>query len=326
MDNIKKEQIAKSTVKNLFEEAGFKVFRYSFEHLLPELAGEKSLRGPVAQFIKQQPDFVVLNKENEAFFIKVKFESNCVLEKDAFNYPDCYIVLLTKEGVLAQSTKYVQHKGWKFDCLNKFHPFKEISSELLKKYSGTANKKFDDKLWTALEYQEFVKKKTGKKPSSSPSNAIEEIKPSPTVKFVIVEKTEEEKLEIARGIVKPGKKIRRPHRDRSKSSHWSRSHKRKSFGGDRKGSKPSNSTGRNSSFKSKQFNSNKDNSKFKGNKGNSKSDNKRNFNKNKDAGKTGNNTSTKNKFGKSGFKPRSQFKKKRFNSKPNSPHHSQPTR
>jgi len=307
----------------LFEEAGFKVFRYGFEYLLPELAGEKSLQGTVVQFIKQQPDFVVLNKENEAFFIEVKFESNCVLEKDAFTYPGCYIVLLTKEGVLAQSTKYVQHKGWKFDCLNGFHPFKKISSELLKKYSETANKELDDKLWTALEYREFVKKKTGKNSIFNPGNAIEEVKPAPRVRFVIVPKTEEELLEIASGVNKPKKRIRL-HSSRPQNSHRSRNHKRKSFGG-RKGSKPANRAGKNSSFKSKQFNSNKDKSNFKGNKDNRKSDNKSNFNSKKDAVKTGNRTSAKKKFGKGSFKPRSPFKKKRFKSKPGSPHHSQST-
>ena len=310
MDNTEKEKTTERIVMDLFKEAGFKVFRYGFEHLLPELASEKLLQGNVAGFIKQQPDFVVVNKENTAFFVEVKFESNCVLEKDAFNYPDCFVVLLTKEGVLAQNAKYVKHKGWKFDGLNEFHPFGEISKKLLEKYTEIAKKKLGEEIWTELDYFNFVKKKIGKPVRQvSDLTAISQDKPKPTVKFVVREKTEEEKLEIAKGIVKPEKKIRRPDKNRPQNNRWSRSHKRKSFG-DKKDYRPVNrSFGKNNSTVKTKTSGDKNNNNYNSNKINS---GKINFNRNK--------INNKNKFSKGNFRPRRPpFQKKRFNTKPQPP-------
>jgi len=175
MDSMEKGKTAENIVMDLFKEAGFKVYRYGYEHLLPELADrENLLQGRAAQFIRHQPDLVVVNKRNEAFFVEVKFRSNYILAKDIFNYPEGYVVLLTKGWVLAQSTRYIHQKGWNFASLNKMPPFRGISSELLGKYSKIIKRKLGDETWTGQKFENFFEKITGKKfvQPAWPTNAL----------------------------------------------------------------------------------------------------------------------------------------------------------
>ncbi|MFC1742293.1 hypothetical protein ACFL3V_07195, partial [Nanoarchaeota archaeon] len=77
MDPMTKGKKAEKLIADLFKEAGFKVIKYGYEHTVKELADRYNLiKGPAAQYIRHQPDFIVVNKKNEAFFIEVKHRSN----------------------------------------------------------------------------------------------------------------------------------------------------------------------------------------------------------------------------------------------------------
>jgi hypothetical protein len=133
---MKKGRIAENIVSSMFKEAGFKVIKYGYEYTVPQLANRNNLiKGKAAAFIRHQPDFIVVNKKNEAFFIEVKFRSKEIKpDKDIFNYPNCYVVLLTKSYILAQSTKYLFKKKIEFQPITKMPPFKNIPWEVLEKY------------------------------------------------------------------------------------------------------------------------------------------------------------------------------------------------
>jgi len=164
MNNMEKGKLAENIVKKMFEEAGFKVYKYGYEHLLPELADKNNLlKGMAGQYIRHQPDFVIVNKRNEPAFIEVKFRSDYILQKDVFNYPECYVILLTKYTVLAQKAEYIYEKGWDFCSLNKFHYFESINEKLLEEYSKLVRRKLGDETWLGQTFENFFEKVTRKK-------------------------------------------------------------------------------------------------------------------------------------------------------------------
>lgn len=136
MHPMAKGKIAEKIVVDLFKEAGFEVVRYGYEYNLKQLAQRKpKITGKAADYIRHQPDLIVVNKRGEAFFVEVKFRSKVIMpERDIFPYPSCYVVLLTKGAILAQSTYYLFAKKKNFQLLNQMPPFKNIPYPLIEKY------------------------------------------------------------------------------------------------------------------------------------------------------------------------------------------------
>ncbi len=143
---MKAGKIAEKIVKELFEEAGYEVIRYGYEYTVPRLARRKiKIIGEAADYIRHQPDFVVINKKNEAFFVEVKFRSSGVIKKEhMFYYPSCYVVFLTPTLILGQSLEKVYKYGDKFEMLNTLEPFKYIPSKLISKYVNKTRRMLGD--------------------------------------------------------------------------------------------------------------------------------------------------------------------------------------
>src|SRR3989344_3250845 len=101
-EDMIKGRIAEAIVKCMFEDLGFEVIPYGYEHTCPTLAKKDSLiKGNVKDIIRKSPDFIVVDKNKEANFIEVKFSADGVFEKDK-DYPyqqSCYIILLTKKFI-----------------------------------------------------------------------------------------------------------------------------------------------------------------------------------------------------------------------------------
>jgi len=170
VDNFKIGKIAEKIIKELFEEAGWKVIRYGYEHTVPELLpnfdkGKFLINGEAASFIRHQPDFIVVNQKNEAFFVEVKFRKDGIIKQEQiFNYPTCYIIFLTKDFILAQKLSNIWKYGDKnFETLNSFEPFKSISGKLIQKYVEKTRRKLGDETFLSQISEKIINKLTKKK-------------------------------------------------------------------------------------------------------------------------------------------------------------------
>lgn len=96
-----KGRIAEAIVKCMFEDLGFEVIPYGYEHTCPTLAKrERLIKGEVRNHIRQAPDFIIVDKNNEAHFVEVKYRGDGVYKKETdYPYRDCYIILLTKKHI-----------------------------------------------------------------------------------------------------------------------------------------------------------------------------------------------------------------------------------
>lgn len=96
-----KGRIAEAIVKCMFEDLGFEVIPYGYEHTCPTIAKkDRLIKGDVKNQIRKAPDFIIVDKENEANFIEVKFSADGVYRKPS-DYPfrECYIILLTPKYI-----------------------------------------------------------------------------------------------------------------------------------------------------------------------------------------------------------------------------------
>jgi len=165
MNGMQKGKIAEKIVKDLFIEAGFKVIDYGYEHTVSELANKNNLiKGPAADFIRHQPDLVVVNEKNEAFFVEVKFRKQGKIKKaHMFNYPSAYVVFLTQDFILAQSLEKVYKEGYNFDLLNKMPPFSDIPVSLIYKYVKQVRRKLGNETLTGQLVEKLAEKLVKKK-------------------------------------------------------------------------------------------------------------------------------------------------------------------
>jgi len=164
-ENFIKGRIAEKIVKDLFIEAGFKVINYGYEYILPKLADKNNLiGGNAAAFIRHQPDFVVIDENNEAFFIEVKYRKYGKIKKEhMFRYPCCYVVFLTKDFILAQELDKIYKYGDNFDLLNRFEPFKKIPTNLIYKYVKVVRRKLGEETFKGQLVEGFAEKVVGKR-------------------------------------------------------------------------------------------------------------------------------------------------------------------
>jgi hypothetical protein len=165
MDTMQIGKTAEKIVQELFEEAGFEVIKYGYEHTVPKLANKEiKIIGETADYIRHQPDFIVVNKKNEAFFVEVKFRSGGVIKKEhMFNYPSCYVVFLTTEFILGQRLDKIYKYGDNFEMLNSLNPFRQISSKLIVKYVDKTRRKLGDETlfgqWSTKIIERITKRK-----------------------------------------------------------------------------------------------------------------------------------------------------------------------
>ena len=76
MNGMQKGKLAENIVKDMFKEAGFKVINQGYEYTVPALVDRYNpIQGKATEYIRHQPDFIVVNKRNEAFFVEVKFRT-----------------------------------------------------------------------------------------------------------------------------------------------------------------------------------------------------------------------------------------------------------
>ncbi len=94
-----KGRIAEAIVKCMFEDLGFEVIPYGYEHTCPTIAKkERLIKGDVKNHIRKAPDFIIIDKEGEANFVEVKFRADGNYKREAdYPYRDCYIILLTEK-------------------------------------------------------------------------------------------------------------------------------------------------------------------------------------------------------------------------------------
>jgi hypothetical protein len=136
MDNMQKGKKAEKIIEGMFKEAGFKVFKSGYENTFKDLADRNNLiKGPAGKYIRHHPDFIVVDKQNYAYLIEVKFRRyGLINQEDLFNYPETQVILLTKDSMHCQYLKEIHKNGKKFLPLSSMKPFSQISSNILKKY------------------------------------------------------------------------------------------------------------------------------------------------------------------------------------------------
>jgi len=96
-----KGRVAEAIVRCMFEDLGFEVIPYGYEHTCPTLASKtRPIQGDVKNHIRKAPDFIIVDKKGNANFIEVKYRSDGKFRRES-DYPfrDCYIILLTKEYI-----------------------------------------------------------------------------------------------------------------------------------------------------------------------------------------------------------------------------------
>lgn len=98
-EEMVKGRIAEAIVKCMFEDLGFEVIPYGYEHTCPTIAKkERLIKGDVKNHIRKAPDFIVIDKEGEANFVEVKFRADGTYKKETdYPYRDCYIILLSEK-------------------------------------------------------------------------------------------------------------------------------------------------------------------------------------------------------------------------------------
>lgn len=156
-EEIIKGRIAEVIVKCLFEDLGFEVIPYGYEHTCPTIAKkERLITGDVKNHIRKAPDFIVVNEEGNANFIEVKFRFDGKYKKETdYPYRDCYIILLTKEYIGIEQYKNLNDEAT-LTGANFHHVIPESFQSLT---NSPIFKKCDGKI--VSEYREILKKYMG---------------------------------------------------------------------------------------------------------------------------------------------------------------------
>ena len=153
--------MAEDLVEKLLEEAGYEVFRYGWEHSMDrflDYTRDEKITGVALDYIRHMPDFVVVSPDREVIFVEVKFRSEGLLKsKDLFNYPACYVLFLTKNGILAQNVVNLKN-GEKFKELNEVFHFSKIPKYIIEKYDKIIRRKLGDESFLGQIWSGWTRK------------------------------------------------------------------------------------------------------------------------------------------------------------------------
>ncbi len=139
-----KGALAEQLTKELFFKAGYEVFYYGVEHLVPGFMSrtEKKNRDyhhKTNNVISNLPDFLVI-KNGKSYYVETKFRMNGKFTlKPNYPFPDAYIIVFTKDNILIEIAKEISSKK-PLKPLNENNLFEfeneaiEACIELLKKY------------------------------------------------------------------------------------------------------------------------------------------------------------------------------------------------
>src|SRR3989344_1360766 len=96
-ENMVKGKIAEVLVSSMFEDLGFEVVHYGYEHTVPSIANKNStVKGRVCEMIRRTPDFIIVDKVKNAYFIEVKYRADGEFEKPAdYLFPEAFFILLS---------------------------------------------------------------------------------------------------------------------------------------------------------------------------------------------------------------------------------------
>lgn len=114
-------RIAEVIVERLFTDLGYDLQRFGIEHSNPRFADTAyKKKGPVSKMLRQTPDFVAQRNvpgNSGMWFLEVKYRSNGTcsitdLDKHGpYSYPKALIILVTPEGIRAQSYENLKSGG-----------------------------------------------------------------------------------------------------------------------------------------------------------------------------------------------------------------------
>lgn len=112
-EDMIKGRIAEAIVKCMFEDLGFEVIPYGYEHTCPTIAKKEDLiKGDVKNHIRNAPDFIIVDNNGEANFIEVKYRAEGTYERETdYPYRDCYIILLTKKYIGIEQYKNLNNRA-----------------------------------------------------------------------------------------------------------------------------------------------------------------------------------------------------------------------
>jgi hypothetical protein len=164
MSNMTKGKIAEKIAIQMFKKAGFKVKKAGYENTFTDLADKNNLlKGPAGQLIRHHPDLIVIDKQNNAYFVEVKFRKYGVIDqKDLFNYPETQVILFTKDSIHCQNLKDIHKHGKKFLSLRSLKPFSDIPQSLIDKYTKKVKRTLGDENFFGQLIEEFSQKIVGK--------------------------------------------------------------------------------------------------------------------------------------------------------------------
>ncbi len=147
-----KGRIAEAIVRCMFEDLGFEVIPYGYEHTCPTIAKKgRLIKGDVKNHIRKAPDFIIVDKEGNANFVEVKFRKNGDYKKETdYPYRDCYIILLSKDYIGVEQYKnledetimtsknfdpcYKSLNSGKFKSLMDIPLFEELDKQIILEY------------------------------------------------------------------------------------------------------------------------------------------------------------------------------------------------
>lgn len=153
-----KGRIAEAIVRCMFEDLGFEVIPYGYEHTCPTIAKrDRLIKGDVKNQIRKAPDFIIVDRQGEANFIEVKYRADGTFKKETdYPYRECFIILLTKQYIGIEQYKNLDDETTltganfgiiipgSFKSLTDSHVFKEHNREVILEYRDLLMKYMKD--------------------------------------------------------------------------------------------------------------------------------------------------------------------------------------
>jgi len=151
-NRVLKGRIAETIVSEMLQEAGYFVYRFGYEGILQSLIQEglPKMRSDsvVAEKIRTMPDFIVMNKAGDVFFIEVKYRSSIEndqsfkdwVRKANKRWPEAKLILVHPyEPYFQISTIFDYAKSGKLYSLER-DKFLKVDKKLITSYTELVKK------------------------------------------------------------------------------------------------------------------------------------------------------------------------------------------